>query len=377
METMEQQRRPRRSFSDEFKAAVFELCRASGKSVVEVARDLDLTETAVRRWVTQAEVDAGRRDGLTSEERTELTRLRKENRVLREERDILKRATAFFAGDPVKLYPFIEAEKAEQHGNVARACVLLEVSRSAYYAWSAHVPSARQLSDTELGDKIVAIHTGSRRTYGAPRVTAELRRQGVAAGRKRVARLMVLRGLVGRAKRRWKRTTIVDPAAEGAAADLLKRTFGPEVRELDRAYVGGITYVRTWEGWLYLLATWNQAAGLNGPPASHVTNILWNLACQVLLARRAAPGLIFHHDRGSQLAVYAQATTEADRTAAERLAERLLLGREDPGRSCAINVPWNGSKEESSAKIIPLTRAFAGREGGIRTRDLSVPNAAR
>jgi transposase len=97
MVAMEQQRRPRRSFPDEYKAEVIELCRTSGKSIAAVARDLDLSETAVRRWVTQAEVDAGRRDGLSTAEREELSRLRKEVRVLREERDILKRATAFFA----------------------------------------------------------------------------------------------------------------------------------------------------------------------------------------------------------------------------------------------------------------------------------------
>ncbi len=97
METMARQRRPRRSFSDQFKAEVVELVRSSGKTVGEVSRDLDLTETAVRAWVRQAEVDAGDRDGLSSGEGEELARLRRENRVLREERDILKRATAFFA----------------------------------------------------------------------------------------------------------------------------------------------------------------------------------------------------------------------------------------------------------------------------------------
>lgn len=96
-ETERRATRARRSFTPEFKAEVVELCRASGKTIAEVARDLDLTETAVRRWVAQAEIDAGRREGLTTAEREELTRLRRENRVLREERDILKRATAFFA----------------------------------------------------------------------------------------------------------------------------------------------------------------------------------------------------------------------------------------------------------------------------------------
>ena len=73
------------------------LCQTSGKSIAGICRDLDLTESSVRRWVAQAETDAGRREGLTSAEREELTHLRRENRVLREERDILKRATAFFA----------------------------------------------------------------------------------------------------------------------------------------------------------------------------------------------------------------------------------------------------------------------------------------
>jgi len=97
MDAMEQQRRPRRSFPDEYKAEVIDLCRSSARSIAAVARDLDLSETAVRRWVNQAEVDAGRRDGLSTAEREELARLRKEVRVLREERDILRRATVFFA----------------------------------------------------------------------------------------------------------------------------------------------------------------------------------------------------------------------------------------------------------------------------------------
>ena len=98
METMGRKKaRPRRSFSKGFKAEVVDLVRTSNKSVPEVARDLDLTETAVRAWVRQAEIDDGQREGLTTCEREELARLRKENRVLREERDILRRATAFFA----------------------------------------------------------------------------------------------------------------------------------------------------------------------------------------------------------------------------------------------------------------------------------------
>ena len=91
----------------------------------------------------------------------------------------------------MNVYPFIEAEKAEQDGNVAMACRLLEVSRSAYYEWSKHSPSARELSDAELAEKIVDISTKSRGTYGAPRITTELAEKGICVGQKRVARLMV------------------------------------------------------------------------------------------------------------------------------------------------------------------------------------------
>jgi len=94
---MEGKKRLRRSFTTEYKAEVVALCRSGGKGIGQICRDLDLTETVVRRWVAQAEIDSGQRDGLTTAERTELAQLRTENRVLREERDILKRATVFFA----------------------------------------------------------------------------------------------------------------------------------------------------------------------------------------------------------------------------------------------------------------------------------------
>ena len=93
--------RPRRFFPPEYKAEVVELIRSSGKTAGQVARELDLTETAVRQWVRQADRDAGRRgDGLTTVERDELRRLRRENRDLREEREILRKAAVFFGSMP-------------------------------------------------------------------------------------------------------------------------------------------------------------------------------------------------------------------------------------------------------------------------------------
>jgi transposase len=90
-------RRERRRFTDEFKAEVVGLVRSSGKSIPEVSRDLDLTESAVRGWVQRAETQSSRSGGLTAAEREELARLRRQVRVLEEERTILKKAAVFFA----------------------------------------------------------------------------------------------------------------------------------------------------------------------------------------------------------------------------------------------------------------------------------------
>lgn len=93
-------RRPRRTFTPEFKAEMVEVHRQGERSIRQLARDFDLTETALRDWIRQADIDAGNRsDGLTSDERAELARLRRDNRRLQQDVDILKRATAFFANE--------------------------------------------------------------------------------------------------------------------------------------------------------------------------------------------------------------------------------------------------------------------------------------
>ena len=96
-------RRKRRGFTKEYKAEVVELIRASGRSIGTIAKELDLTETAVREWARQAQVDAGRggTGALTTAEREELVRLRRENRTLAMEREILRKAAAFFAKENV------------------------------------------------------------------------------------------------------------------------------------------------------------------------------------------------------------------------------------------------------------------------------------
>jgi transposase InsO family protein len=200
----------------------------------------------------------------------------------------------------VNVFPFIEAEKAEQH-NVAKACELLEVSRSAFYDWHQHIPSARQVADEELAERIQEIYDDSKGTYGWPRVHQALRRDGVCVRRERVARIMRRRGLVGRCRRRWTKTTISDPGA--AAVDLLKRAFGPGTVDVDRVYVGDITYIWTWEGWAYLATVIDLASRrvVGWALADHMrAELVCDALRMAIVHRRPAPGLIFHSDRGTQ-----------------------------------------------------------------------------
>jgi putative transposase len=297
--------RARRSFSAEFKAETIELIRTSGKTIGQVCRDLDLTETAVRRWVQQAEIDAGKRPGLTTAERAELAELRRENRILREEREILKSRGLLREGDDaVSRYRFTASEKAGH--SVVRLCRLLRVAPSGYYAWKKRAPSGRALANAALAARIRAVHERSRGTYGSPRVHAELRAAG-PVGRKRVARLMREAGLAGCRPRGFRRTTTPDPTAQ--ADDLVRRDFRPAAP--DRLWVADITYVRTDEGWLYLAAILDACSRrvVGWSLADHLRTELALAALDMALdRRRPAPGLLHHSDRGTQYLAHAYTT---------------------------------------------------------------------
>jgi len=222
----------------------------------------------------------------------------------------------------VNRYRFIEAEKAQQR-NVKRACELLEVSRAAYYAQRLGTPSARQVADAALTEQIRQAHQVSKGRYGAPRIHAELRRQGHRHARKRVARLMRAAGLCGRRPRRWKRTTIPDPAAV-ARADLIRRDFSVNAAAVNTRWCGDITYVPTWEGWLYLATVIDIASRrvVGFALAEHLrTELVADALTNAVAARDPAPGVVFHADRGYQY------TSGDYATLADDLAVILSSGR--------------------------------------------------
>ena len=175
--------------------------------------------------------------------------------------------------------PFIAAEEVAGH-SVKRCCELFEVSKSAYYERKNGLPSVREVTDAELLGKICQVHAESNGTYGYLRVYRALRDEGEGVGRRRVRRLMCRAGLEGRAKRRFRTTTLPDPDAE-AARDLIQRHFGPGV-ELDTRYVGDITYVMTWEGWAYLATVIDLASRkvVGWALAEHMRTELVEEACR-------------------------------------------------------------------------------------------------
>jgi putative transposase len=197
------------------------------------------------------------------------------------------------------VFSFIAAEKANYP--VAVMCRALGVNRTSFHDWERRPPSDRALTDAWLTEKIKQIHEASRRVYGAPRIHAELRMgHGIRVGRKRVERLMRAAGISGLAPRKRGRTTI-RVAGVRVADDLVERRFRPPAPNL--LWLADITYLRSWEGWLYLAAVQDaySRAIVGWSMAEHMRAQLVVDALKMALARRRPDrGLVHHSDQGSQ-----------------------------------------------------------------------------
>jgi putative transposase len=199
----------------------------------------------------------------------------------------------------VRIFRFIAAEKAEH--SIKIMCRVLEVSRSGFHAWALREPSARSVADQALTGRIAQIHTDSLKTYGSPRIHAELRLEDdVRVGRKRVERLMRGAGLSGQVKRRRGTTTIRVPGVR-TVPDLVERDFNPT--EPNRLWAADITYIRTWEGWLYLASVMDLYSRriVGWALADHLRAELVVDALEMAVARRRPDaGLVHHSDQGCQ-----------------------------------------------------------------------------
>lgn len=179
-------------------------------------------------------------------------------------------------------------------------CRVLGVSTSGYYAWQGRPVCKRQQANKRLLTEIQAIHERSRQTYGSPRIHAELRARGIVCGRGRVARLMRLNEVVARRRKRYKVTTKVDTRSP-VAPNVLARDF--TAKRPNAKWLADITYIDTYEGWLYLAAVMDVYSRriVGWSMHSRMKTELVEAALHMALGQRDHDEDLLHHsDRGSQ-----------------------------------------------------------------------------
>ena len=248
-------------------------------------------------------------------------------------------------------FAFIETEKAAFPVRVL--CRILGVSASGFYAWQARpAVSERGRQDAGLRRQLRVAHGASRGVYGSPRLHQVLRQAGHRISRKRVIRLMRLEGLRGRARRRGRATTVVDPHAQPATNHLARRFT---VAAPNRVWAADITGIPTHEGWLYLavlLDLWSRrVVGWALRPTLETEVVC--AALDVAVARRACrPGLWHHSDRGAQY------TSERYQAVLRQHGFRCSMSR--PG-NCYDNAPvesfFRTLKTELGVSTYPTRRA--------------------
>ncbi|MFD6064466.1 IS3 family transposase [Rhodococcus wratislaviensis] len=378
-----------KAYSAEFKADAVALYLSDPSHTFDgIGNDLGVSRETLRNWVraerkrTGTSTDELRasgvarptsRAGAVSSESVleeENRQLKAQIRKLETEREILRRAAKYFGGRDELVSRFRFVDDHCDTVPVKWLCQILEVSRSGFYRWRSSAPARaeRVRADQELAERIRAIHSDSDGTYGAPRVTAELREAGIEVNHKRVERVMREHGIVSVHLRKPVRTTIPAPDA-APVPDLIRRDFtasAPNTR-----YVGDITYLPVGDGEFLYLATVldlgsRRLAGWS--IADHMRTELVTDALRAAAACRGAAGLdgsIFHSDNGAQYASAEFADlcrelgvttsrgavgTSADNAAAESL--NATLKRE----TLQSRKRWNSAGEARAAVFRWITR---------------------
>ena len=194
-------------------------------------------------------------------------------------------------------------EKHRDMFKVKRMSRVFGVSRSGYYAWRTRRPSIRQQDNEELLEHVWDAHNRSRRLYGSPRITAEINEQGILCGKNRVARIMRVNGIQAEVRKRFRKKTTDSRHNYALAANLLI-----ERKQTEGVWAADITFIPTFEGWLYVSAVMNvRSRKIIGLSMSHqLSQELTAAALKDAVSRQKPPeGLIHHSDRGRQYASYA------------------------------------------------------------------------
>jgi putative transposase len=181
-------------------------------------------------------------------------------------------------------------------------CRVLEINRSSYYKRKSRDKGKRAKENKELLEKIIKIFRESNQRYGSPRITAELKRQGISCNKKRVAGIMSKNGIMAKIFRKYRKTTNSNHKRE-KSGNILQRQFSRQ--RANEVWTGDITYIRTGEGWLYLAAVIDIYSRkiIGWQLDKHLGSDLAERALKnALVERRVDKGIIFHSDQGIQYA---------------------------------------------------------------------------
>nr|WP_153006874.1 IS3 family transposase [Sphingomonas sanguinis] len=301
----------KRRFTDEFKREAVALWETSGRLQTEVAAELGIMPTMLRRWQRKLQESGAppaipakppvSRMASPADQASEIARLRRELNRARMERDILKKAGRHLCGDAAVKFAFIEQHASTWPVNVM--CRMLGVSRSGYYDWRGRAPSARTTANLALLRDVCRLQVRHQGRYGSPRMHAALRAEGHGCSRGRVERLMRRHRIRALAGRRFRPFTTDSRHYLPIAPNLLAQRFSAPAP--NQIWLADITYIATGEGWLYLAAVLDLATRkiVGWAMRDHMRTEL-PLAALMMAAQRQrpAPGLICHSDRGSQYA---------------------------------------------------------------------------
>ncbi|WP_281969242.1 IS3 family transposase [Roseovarius nanhaiticus] len=281
----------------EFRAEAVRVALTSGLPRKQVAADFGIGFSTLSRWIQQDRRNPEKPAAQSDLER-EIAELRKENRMLREERDVLKKGHPVLCGAKQMRFAFI-AKNAEMLP-VERLCQIMDVSPRGYRAFR-----SRPLSQSQRKDMVVLAHIReqfalSLGSYGRPRMTEELKELGLPVGHRRIGRLMRDNGIAVRRNRKFKATTDSNHSFN-IAPNLLNRDFS--AARPNRKWAGDISYVWTQEGWLYLavILDLHSRRVIGWAVSNRMKRDLAIRALNMAIAlRRPSKGCIHHTDRGSQ-----------------------------------------------------------------------------
>ncbi|WP_344691633.1 IS3 family transposase [Blastococcus jejuensis] len=293
----------------EFRRDVIAVARKSEASVAQVAKDFGISETCLQRWLKIADREDGfappnssDRGGGSKDESAELRELRRRNKLLEQENEILRRATAYFARDvpPKMIYPLVR-ELAAEKIPVAVTCRVLGFSKQAYYKWLAAPVCQRDWDDAHLINAAIDVHHDDPE-FGYRLIADELREQGIVTGENRVARLCSQ-------QRIWsviaKKPGLNRQAGPPVHDDLVDRVFTAPAPNV--LWLTDITEHRTSEGKLYLCAIKDVYSGriVGYSIDERMKASLAVAALRNAIARRDPAGTVVHSDRGSQFRSHA------------------------------------------------------------------------